>query len=150
MSLPDELVGVWASAYTTLPDEVVSALADDAAREGRIARDAKLTLAAAIVERYHGTDAADRERAAFLDVFAHGTVPDELETVGIRHPASSALTLLEQVRPDLSRSALRRLISQDAVRIDGVPVTDPEQEVLVSSGSVVRTGRRSWARVALR
>lgn len=150
MSLPDELVGVWASAYTTLPDEVVSALADDAAREGRIARDAKLTLAAAIVERYHGTDAADRERAAFLDVFAHGAVPDELETVGIRHPASSALTLLEQVRPDLSRSALRRLISQDAVRIDGVPVTDPEQEVLVSSGSVVRTGRRSWARVALR
>lgn len=150
MSLPDELVGVWASAYTTLPDEVVSALADDAAREGRIARDAKLTLAAAIVERYHGTDAADRERAAFLDVFAHGAVPDELETVGIQHPASSALALLEQVRPDLSRSALRRLISQDAVRIDGVPVTDPEQEVLVSSGSVVRTGRRSWARVALR
>ena len=150
MSLPDELVGVWASAYTTLPDEVVSALADDAARDGRIARDAKLTLAAAIVERYHGADAADRERAAFLDVFAHGAVPDELETVGIQHPASSALTLLEQVRPDLSRSALRRLISQDAVRIDGVPVTDPEQEVLVSSGSVVRTGRRSWARVALR
>ncbi|MGN7977715.1 tyrosine--tRNA ligase [Microbacterium sp. 22195] len=134
MSLPDELVGVWASAYTTLPDEVVSALADDAARDGRIARDAKLTLAAAIVERYHGADTADRERAAFLHVFAHRAVPDELVTVGIQHPASTALALLEQVRPDLSRSALRRLISQDAVRIDGVPVTDPEQEVLVSSG----------------
>ena len=150
MSLPDELVGIWAGAYTTLPDEVVAALGHDAARGGRIARDAKLTLAAAVVERYHGADAANRERAAFLDVFAHGAVPEELEPVSIEHPASTALALLEQIRPELSRSALRRLIAQDAVRIDGVPVTDPEQQVLVSSGSVVRTGRRSWARVALR
>ncbi|HWU28267.1 MAG TPA: tyrosine--tRNA ligase, partial [Microbacterium sp.] len=37
MSLPDELVGIWAGAYTTLPDEVVAALGHDAARGGRIA-----------------------------------------------------------------------------------------------------------------
>ncbi|MDT0158321.1 tyrosine--tRNA ligase [Microbacterium sp. ARD32] len=147
MSLPDELVGIWASAYTTLDDEDVSALTDHSARGGRIARDAKLTLATEIVARYHGADAGGRERSAFLDVFTHGALPEHMTAVVVQHPLSSAIALLEQVRPELSRSALRRLITQDAVRIDGIPLTDPEQEVRVETGCVVRTGKRSWARI---
>lgn len=147
MSLPDGLVGVWASAYTTLDDIRVAELEDSVSHSGLPARDAKLALAEAIVARYHGAQAGAEERKRFLDVFAHGIPPEKMSDVRLTGPVDTVLDLLKLVRPDLSSSALRRLITQQAVHIDGQVVTDPEQSLVVASGTVVRTGRRSWARV---
>lgn len=166
MSLPDALVGIWASAYTDLPDERVAEIAAAAESGGAPARDAKLDLAAAIVSRYHGADAAARARAQFLAVFSAGAAPEEIADLelacagadrdaasppvpgegGVRIPA---LELLGRARPELSRSAARRLLAQGAVRVDGAVVTDPEVILEVADGALLRTGRRSWTRVRL-
>jgi hypothetical protein len=60
------------------------------------------------------------------------------------------LDLLNLVRPELSQSARRRLLAQEAVRVDGCLVVNPEEQLTISDGSLVRTGKRDWARTRLR
>ena len=149
MSLSDDLVAVWASAYTTLSDDVLRRIDDEVRTGGPVARDAKLRAAQAVVERYHGAEVAARERAGFTSVFSRGAEPGGIHDVVIPDESVTALRLLELVRPDLSQSARRRLLTQKAVRIDGRLVTEPDRSLSPSDGSVVRTGKRSWARVRL-
>lgn len=61
----------------------------------------------------------------------------------------TALSLRELVRPDLSQAARRRLFAQSAVRIDGCSVTDPQASLRLEDGIIVRSGKRSWARIRL-
>ncbi|MDR6972033.1 tyrosine--tRNA ligase [Leifsonia shinshuensis] len=150
MSLSDDLAGVWASAYTSLDDRELARIREDVKAGGEVARDAKLTIAGAVVERYHGTAAAAREREAFLNVFSGRADPKDIRDVTISDRALTALDLLEAVRPDLSRSARRRLLAQNAVRVDGRLLGDPNEQVTVTDGSIIRSGRRAWARVTVR
>ncbi|MFE6997265.1 tyrosine--tRNA ligase [Microbacterium sp. NPDC057659] len=150
MSLPDDLTGVWASAYTTLDDDRVVDLAADAAHGGREARDAKLAMAEALVARYHGAVEAAREREAFLAVFSQGATPEATDAVQLTTPVVTALGLLERARPDLSGSARRRLLAQGAVRLDGRTVSAPDAVLTVCDGSILRTGRRRWTRLDVR
>ena len=147
MSLSAALVGVWAGAYTTLDDSRLAELERAVAAGGAAARDAKLTLAEAVVARYHGGAAAKHEREAFLSVFSDGRAPVDILEVDVAAETVTVLALLELVRPDLSQSARRRLLAQNAVRIDGQSVSDPELTLALRDGTTVRTGRRSWARI---
>ncbi|WP_460578983.1 tyrosine--tRNA ligase [Humibacter ginsengisoli] len=150
MSLSDDLVSAWAQAYTTLGDEHLEQLEAAVREGGRAARDAKLTVAAAVVERYHGIAAAQREREAFLRVFSGGAVPGDIRDVVVPTDTIAVLDLLNLVRPELSQSARRRLLAQEAVRVDGCLVVNPEEQLTISDGSLVRTGKRDWARTRLR
>ncbi|MEV6285690.1 tyrosine--tRNA ligase [Kribbella sp. NPDC051770] len=147
MSLPDELVETWARVYTELPLDAVAALGSAAADGGPAARDAKLRLAAAVVTRYHGAGTARAELDAFQRVFSQRAEPDELPEVVIDSTTLSALELLAAVRPDVSKSELRRLLRQGAVSVDGTRLRDSEELVEVHAGAVVRSGRRVWHRV---
>ncbi|MFC0676022.1 tyrosine--tRNA ligase [Brachybacterium hainanense] len=153
MSLADPLVGTWASAYTDLPDARVAQLEADAAAGGLRARDAKLALAEAVVARYDGAEAARRAREEFLAVFSQRGTPEDIPDAVLDlatgpHPRTlTALELLDRIRPELSRSARRRLLLQGAVQVDGVPVRDPEATLEIRDGMLVRTGPRRWVRV---
>lgn len=147
MSLPDDLVGVWASAYTTLADPAVAEIARAAEHGGGTARDAKLLLAEAVVARYHGEDQAALERERFLGIFSERATPSDLDTIAVSGPTMRALDLLALARPDLTRSAMRRLVIQGAMRVDGRPVRDLDEVISIVDGVVVRTGRRSWVQV---
>lgn len=147
MSLADDLVDVWARAYTTL-DEAALARIDDGTRSGGLAaRDAKLAVAEAVVERYHGPTVAADERTRFLEVFSSGAEPEDIQTVTVPTRTLTALNLLELVRPELSQGARRRLLAQGAVRVDGQTVNEPQASLALADGSTVRTGKRSWARI---
>lgn len=146
MSLPDGLIGMWASAYTTLSDRDVEELTWAAEEGGIISRDAKLRLAEAVVERYHGQERAALERSVFLDVFSERRVPEDLDVIEVSG-ALPVIDVLVVVRPDLSRSALRRLLRQGAVRVDGRVVIDPDERLPIVDEALIRTGPRSWARI---
>lgn len=149
MSLSDDLVNAWASAYTTLDAARLARVDDDVNRGGRAARDAKIAVAEAVVARYHGAKVAEQEREAFLSVFSGGANPDEIPELLLADSTVSMLRLLELVRPELSQSARRQLLEQEAVRIDGRVVSDPQQSLTLNEGSIVRTGRRAWTRIRL-
>jgi tyrosyl-tRNA synthetase len=151
MSLPDGLVAEYSLVYTDLPLETVGELGDLAAQGGRPARDAKLRLAESVVARYHGAGIAADRRREFTRVFSERNQPENLPEVVLADPRPTVLELLRAARPQDSNSALRRLVRQGGVALDGEKVDDPERTVhLHAEGVVLRSGRRVWHRVRLR
>ncbi|MFE6970249.1 tyrosine--tRNA ligase [Isoptericola sp. NPDC057653] len=149
MTLDDDLIGTWATVYTDLPQEVVADLAARGAAGGPGARDAKLDLAESVVARYHGASAAADARAAFLDVFSRRHVPGSMPDASVALPRPTVAELVSAARPELTGSAVRRLVSQGGVRINGAPHRDPQARPEVATGDVLQTGRRRWFRLRL-
>lgn len=147
MTLNDDLVGTWANVYTELPVETVENLAHRAGRGGPSARDAKLDLAEAIVARYHGSAEATRARQAFLDVFSERKLPETIPELAVAGRGMTILDLVTLARPDLTRSAVRRLISEGGVRLGGEQQQDPQARPAISTGDILQTGRRRWYRL---
>lgn len=144
MTLNDDLIGTWATVYTELPVEAVEQLTQRAASGGSVARDAKLDLAQQIVARYHGAAEAARAREAFLDVFSQRKLPDSMPEVIVVVQNPSVFDLVSAARPELTRSAVRRLIAEGGVRLNGAQRLDPQVEPVVKTGDVLQTGKRRW------
>lgn len=148
MTLRDDLLGVWARVYTELPMVRAEELQRRADRGGAAARDAKLDLAEAIVARYHGAAEARRVRDAFLRVFSRGDLPEDIPQLIVTEARPSVLDLVLLARPELTRSSARRLIDDGGVRIAGTQRRDPYEAVRMTSGDVMRAGRRRWFELA--
>ncbi|TDE91675.1 tyrosine--tRNA ligase [Occultella glacieicola] len=148
MTLRDDLIDTWARVYTDLPDAVVAGLERRARQGGANSRDAKLDLAEAIVARYHGAAAADRARAEFTRVFSGNGLPDDVPHL-IASPTSVLLEIVLTARPELSRNAARRLIADGAVSLDGRPLREADARPELSTGSILRVGRRNWFEVVV-
>jgi tyrosyl-tRNA synthetase len=149
MTLNDDLVGTWATVYTELPSERVDDLARRAESGGSAARDAKLDLAEAIVARYHGGCQAARARQTFLAVFSDRKLPEDIPELVVNHPVRTILDLVVAARPDLTRSASRRLIGEGGVRLNGEQQQDPQAQPETSTGDILQTGRRRWHRLKI-
>jgi tyrosyl-tRNA synthetase len=149
MSLPDHLVAEYALVYTDLPTADVDTIRTGAAAGGASARDAKATMASAVVARYHGTDVADDCRAAFRTQFSERGGPVEAPEVGVPERVR-VLDLLAMVRPDASGRELRRLVTQGAVWHNGRRLVDPDAVIGIGDGDVLKTGKRVWHTLRVR
>lgn len=148
MKLPDRLIGEFLRVYTLVPIDEIDRM-EKATMAGELnPMEAKRTLARALVARYYGPRSADEEENWFTEVFSHRSIPADVPTVTIDDPNISLLELLRQCLPAESVSELRRLIQYGSVRVDGEhKLTDPEQRHPVSSGDVIRVGKRRWFRI---
>lgn len=148
MKLPDGLVSQYLRVYTLVPLDEIDRM-DRAMRTGELnPMDAKRALGRALVERYYGTASAAGEDAWFTSVFSRRSTPADVPVVTIADPNVRLLDLLRQCMPAESVSELRRLILYGSVRLDGErKLTDADQRHPVSSGDVIRIGRRRWFRI---
>ncbi len=137
LSLPDAALGTWYDLLLgTEPPAGVSP------------RDAKHALARALVERFHGPDAAAEAAAGFERVFVAGGLPEEIEEAEVRS-ANGAVHLPELIA-DLfggSRSEARRAIAQGGVRLDGEPVAVLDLPAAELDGRVLQVGKRRFRRL---
>jgi tyrosyl-tRNA synthetase len=99
------------------------------------------------VTRYHGAGVAKAELDAFRHTFSERSEPDEMPEVVVTGEIATAFDLLRAVRPNDSNSALRRLLQQGAVTINGVRTDDPAAAVELGAGVVLKSGARTWHRI---
>lgn len=139
MRLPDEAMASWFELLAVGP-----------APEGCSPRDAKRALARAIVERFHGADAAQAAQDGFDRVFIAHEAPQEIADAqveaadGVVHlPAALASAF------GVSRSEARRLLAQGGVRVAGEVVGAEELDVPLQrvDGQIVQLGRRRFLRL---
>jgi tyrosyl-tRNA synthetase len=150
MSIPDDVVGMYARLCTALHPREVAVIEQHVAAGGEAANRAKRRMARAVVALYHGDAEAAAAEARFDAVFARREVlsdaPERALVPGDPVHLPAALVAAELAA---STSAARRDIDAGAVRIDGrqVPVRTydlPRDEV---AGRVVSNGRRRVARL---
>jgi tyrosyl-tRNA synthetase len=113
-------------------------------------RDAKRALARALVERFHGTEAAGEAEAAFDRVFVSGGLPEEIEEAAFA--AADGVVHLPELLSTLfgrSRSEARRLLAQGGVRLDGEPIASDVLDLPTAEldGRVLQVGKRQFRRL---
>jgi tyrosyl-tRNA synthetase len=109
-------------------------------------RDAKRALARAIVERYHGADAAAAAEAHFDRLFVERGTPDDVPEAEFSGDPVHLPALLGEVF-GVSRSEARRLIGQGAVRVGDDAVAEPDVPADALDGHVLRMGKRRFVRL---
>ena len=166
MSLPDDVIPLYYELLTDATKERVNAVR---AAEGPRRMDDKKRLGHEIVAEFHSAAAAAAAQAEFERVFQRGEAPEEIRVVAedevgsIDYPnviliRGGALfeTDLSLLLPALglagSRSEARRLIGQNAVRIEGVkPSPDGEhpsdERVRIPYGALICVGKQTPVRV---
>jgi tyrosyl-tRNA synthetase len=142
MSIPDSLLENW---YTLLlghePDPALGP------------RDAKRALARALVDRFHGPEAAAAAQDHFDRVHVRHEAPEEIETVD--YPANGEVVHLPALLArafGVSTSEGRRSLAQGGVRLDGEPVAAGTLDLPAAEldGRVVQLGKRRFARIEIR
>jgi tyrosyl-tRNA synthetase len=149
MSISDDLMWRYFDLLSFRPKRDVLALGR-AVAEGRNPRDVKFELARELVARFHGEAEAERAQGEFVARFQRGALPEDLPEVAIScgQGAVGIADILRQAQLTGSNSEAFRMISQGAVRVDGVRVVDREVE-LPEGTYVVQVGKRRVARVVL-
>jgi tyrosyl-tRNA synthetase len=149
---PDQMYGKTLSIPdSSLPDwySLLLGIAPDPALGPR---DAKRALARALVERFHGAEAAQAAEAHFDQVHIRHELPDEMPVV--HWPAEHVddqvhLPALLGQAFGISTSEARRQLGQGAVRLDGEALDGGVLDLPVAAvdGRVLQVGRRRFARV---
>jgi tyrosyl-tRNA synthetase len=135
LRLPDAAMPTW-----------FSLLAVEEPPPGTGPRDAKRHLARAIVERFHGPEAAAAAEAHFDLVHIDGGVPEDTQT--LRLPAGTVhLPAVVADEFGVSRSEARRLLSSNGVKVDGSPVSELDVDASDLDGKVLQVGKRQFRRV---
>ena len=147
---PEEVYG----RTLSLPDEAMDAwfrlLAVDGPEDGTSPRDTKRALARAIVERFHGPDAARAAEERFDRLHIRHEAPDDVPELPVT--AGNGVVHLPALLSDgfgLSRSEARRLLAQGGVKLDGEPLgaDDLELEPARLDGALLQVGKRQFRRL---
>jgi len=151
MSIPDKLIISYFTYFTDVPQEEIDRI-KTAIAAGENPMNFKKQLGRAIITTYGGTEEEARQaEERWVAQFSRGEVPDDIPDVVVRAadlPVQAARLLASTgLAPSVSEA--RRLIEQGGFTVDGEKITDPRAELTLTSGQVLKAGKRKYGRVVL-
>lgn len=155
MSVSDDLMWRYFSLVLCMEDSEIARLQSEVKTGGRHPRDVKDDLARRVVAKFHDENEAAAASAEFTRVFSQKQAPDQMSEVVLSATEAiqgkmGVIGLLVKAKLASSNSEARRLVQQGAVEVNELRVTDPKAEVAVVDGTVLRCGKRGFARLLLR
>jgi len=152
MSIPDTIMGEWLTLLTDRTALDIATIIDPVKTHPM---EAKKTLAADIVRFYHGDGAASKARSQWEQQFSEKQDPDEIPTKAIDPSILvdgkvSFARLLVAAGLAASGGEAKRLFGPNSGVSYGperTKVTDPNEQVDISGGLIVRVGSRKIVRV---
>jgi tyrosyl-tRNA synthetase len=150
MSIPDSLIVEYLELVTDVPDEEIAEFKEQMANGSVNPMVVKKRLAHEIVAQFHGAQAAGEAEEHFAKVHQRREVPDEA-VVMLDTTAGSGSTLsaeLARVGLTKSRSEARRLLAQGAIEVNGEAVTNDLEMAQIKKGSIIKVGKRRFAKIA--
>ena len=144
MSISDDLMENYFTLLTDLPAEKIAELVDPAKTHPK---EAKVLLGKMIVSQFYDKAAAEAAAAEFDKVFAQGQLPDDIPEITLPAKVISIKQLLLACKLVETGGEAKRMIKQSAASIDGEKLTDPNAEITPKDGSVIRVGKRKFARL---
>ncbi len=142
MSISDETMWTYYQLLLEFDDAKIAKL-----KEGH-PMVAKKHLASALVGQFHSMDAGKHELEQFEQVFSKNKLPDDMPTFtwsDLLGDAESAPLFEVMAQSELfeSKGAIRRLVQQGGVKIDGEKQSDPTREITPPTGEMIfQAGKR--------
>lgn len=147
MKISDDLLPVYARLAAFRPEREWRALADGLSAGRLNPMEEKKRLAAEIVARYHGEEAAAAAREFFEATVQRKEVPtgdlDQIDAGGCKRVAD----VLVKAGLAQSRREAARLIAGNAVKVDGELVRDQNELWTAAGPAVLSVGSRRFVRV---
>jgi tyrosyl-tRNA synthetase len=148
LSISDELMWRYYELLSSKSLAEIEALKAGVADRSQHPKKVKEALAAEIVARFHGEEAAKNAAAEFSKVFAKSEIPTDINEYELEGPIWIAKALVEcQISPSTSQS--RRDIKQGAVKMDQQKISD-EQLQLEAGEYILQVGKRKFARAKVK
>lgn len=108
----------------------------------------KKNLAKSLVGRFYSEGEAENELAQFEQVFSKNKIPDEMPTFKWDQLSDNSnedliINIMHQTKLFESKGAIRRLIAQGGVKINGDKITDPQKAITHGEEAlVIQAGKR--------
>jgi tyrosyl-tRNA synthetase len=143
MSIPDESMPIYSRLVTRWSPEMIEKI-EKALSIGELhPRDAKMKLAYEVTSAFYGDQKAERAQKDFIRKFQEKTIPDDMDEFPISEDAI-CLDLLVAAGLVSSRSQGRRMVEQNAVKLDGVTISNWNAQM---RPGVLQVGKRKFIRL---
>ena len=146
MSLPDWMIIPYFESLTDIPDEELAQMSQSMDEGSGNPMELKKRLARELVAQFHDAAAARKAESHFERTVQRRETPEDIPTFVL--PAASELEqkrlsdILLDAKLAASSSEARRLINQDAVRVNDETVTTNVAATVLAAGDIVQVGRR--------
>ncbi len=136
MSLKDEFIVKYFVLLTRVDLNIVEQYEKEM-KEGANPRDYKIKLASEVVRFYHSEDDAKMAQEYFVKTISNKEIPADIAE--IKPSNYDLLTALLESGSVKSKSEVRRLVSQNGVKVNKEIVNDPNMKI--KSGDIVQKGK---------
>lgn len=143
MSIDDKLM----DRYFTLATNTLWQHMEEIKKSNDNPRDQKLILAHAIVEQYHGSNAARKAHENFVSQFSKKELPSDIPEMKVKAGTYSLAELLVRLKLAASKSEARRLIEQGGVKINQVKVIEKPLTIGKKNNLTVQVGKRKFVKI---
>jgi len=146
MSLPDELIMDYFELITDVPDKELAEFRQQMASNSINPMEMKKHLGREIVAEFHSSEAAQAAENHFGTVFQKRDLPDEIPEFKLKISNPMDITeILASANLVKSKGEAKRLVSQNAVEIDGEKIS--ESMTLLKEGSIIKVGKRRFLKI---
>jgi len=143
MSQPDEMIKAFLINNTRIPLEEVESI-----MKSENPREAKMKAALEVTRIFHGETKAQEAQSNFVKLVQKKESAGGIPEVKIENQPISLYDLLKKCLPDETGSDIRRLLIQNAIKIDGSVVTKLESMITVpEKGLELKVGKKKWFRI---
>lgn len=146
MTVKDHLIIKYFNLLTDMTPGQISGIITELTIKGTNPRDVKLKLAHEITRLYHNQLLADKALKDFEHIFTQGHIPDDVPLFEW-HKDDNLMSFLTRHKLVESRSEVRRLVQQRAVKVNDQIVLEPEV-IGLGSGDVIRIGKKRFVKIA--
>ncbi len=110
----------------------------------------KKRLAWEVVKMLHSQETADKSQSYFETTVQQKEAPEDIQTISLSSPQITPMELCRLSGIGKSNSQIKRLILQGGVTLDGTKLSDPNQEITVKDGDVVKLGKLNFRRIMIK
>ena len=146
MSIPDNLIEKYFILAADASIEVVSDVKEKLNDISQNPRDIKRDLARRIVALYYSEEAAEKAEQHFDKVVVRKVAPDNIDEYKLKKE-EKVVEIIFNAELVTSKGEARRMINQNAVKIDGIPIADIQDSLKPEKSVVIKVGKRRFLRI---
>ena len=146
MSIPDTLILKYFQLAADVGEKMIEKVKDGLNDPEKNPRELKRKLARIIIELYHDKDAAIKGEKHFDKIFVKKGIPEDIPEISIK-TVSYLVDILNEQKIVSSKTEGRRMIKQNAVRIDGIICNDIKCQIDSGKEYIIKVGKRRFLKI---
>ena len=111
-------------------------------------RDLKRKLAREIINIYYNKDMSSKAELNFDKIFIKKDIPDDIPKFQL-NGEMKLVDLIYESKTVASKSEIKRLIKQGAVKIDDLPILDINYIISNDSNKIIKVGKRRFVKAVI-